>query len=224
MSLIKELFGKSPFGPLVEHAKKVHACAKLVKPLLQANINEDYEEVHRLQDEISRLEYEADTVKHEVREHLPRRYFLPVGRDDLERFLHCQDNIADEVQDLAIVLLIRKTRIHPDLREEFMALADQVLSVTNSLMEAAEEMEALAKASFSGVEAKSVIDRIAGVSEGEWMADRLERKLAQHVYQIEQELDPITIMFYEKILLHLAKVANAAENTADMIRQMIVKG
>ena len=38
MSLIAELFGKSPFGPLVEHSKKVHECVELVKPLLEALI------------------------------------------------------------------------------------------------------------------------------------------------------------------------------------------
>jgi predicted phosphate transport protein (TIGR00153 family) len=224
MSLISELFGMSPFRALVEHSKKVHECVKLVKPLVQACIREDYEEIHRLQDQVSKLEYEADLVKHEIREHLTRRHFLPVARADLDRFLHCQDNIADAAQDLAVILFIRQTKIHPELVDEFAAFVDQVVLVTETLESAAEEMEGLADTAMDGAEAESVLKRVSGLGEGEWMADRMQRKLSQHIYRIEKELDPVTILFYEKILHALSSIANAAENTGDLLRAMIAKG
>ena len=71
MNIIQELFGRSPFGPLVEHTKKVHECVEMIRPLMEALVGEDYDEIRRLQDKVSRLEYEADTIKHNVREHLP---------------------------------------------------------------------------------------------------------------------------------------------------------
>lgn len=224
MSLIKQLFGKSPFGPLVEHTKKVHACVNLVRPLLEACVAEDYEAVHRLQDQVSKLEYEADRVKQEIREQLPRRFFLPVSRDDLERFLHCQDTIADAAEDFAVILLIRNTRIHPALVAEFFAFADQVLAVSGTLMAAAEELEALVESSFGGAEAEAVLARISGLGEAEWTADRMQRKLSQHIYGIEGELDVISILFYEKMLAALGVIANAADKTGDLLRMMIVKG
>jgi len=224
MSLMRELFGKSPFRPLVEHTRKVHECVKLVRPLMEACIREDYEEIHRLQDAVTKLEYEADRIKHEIRERLPRRYFLPVSRPDLEHFLHCQDEIADAAQDFAVVLLIRNTKIHPELVQEFLAFVDQVVSVSETLMGAAEELETLAEASFGGVEAEMVLKRISGLGEGEWLADRMQRKVSQHIYRLEKELDPITIIFYKKFLQTLSAIANAAENTGDLLRAMIVKG
>lgn len=224
MSLIKELFGKSPFGPLVEHTKKVHECAKLVRPLMEACVKEDHDLIHKLQDQVSRLEYEADQIKHEIREHLPRRYFLPVERGDLDRFLHCQDEIADYVQDFAVVLLIRKTRLHPALVQEFSEFVDQVLQTTNMLMDAANELDNLVETSFGGAEAEVVLKRVSGLNEAEWKADRMQRKLCQHIYTLEKELDPVTILFYEKWLHALSGIANAAENTGDVLRQMIVKG
>jgi len=78
MSIIQEMFGRSPFGALIQHTKKVHECVKQVKPLLEACIRQDYAGVRQLQDAVSKLEYEADQIKNEIREHLPRRYFLPV--------------------------------------------------------------------------------------------------------------------------------------------------
>jgi uncharacterized protein len=224
MGLIGELFGKSPFRPLVEHATKVHECVKLVKPLMEACVREDWEGIHRLQDAVSKLEYEADLVKHEIRDNLPRRYFLPVSRADLDRYLHCQDNIADAAQDFAVVLLLRNTKVHPELVQEFFDFVDQVVLVSETLMGAAAEMEALAETSFGGAEADSVLKKIAGLGEGEWKADRMQRKLSQHIYRLEKDLDPITIIFYEKMLRELSAIANAAENTGDMLRAMIVKG
>ncbi len=224
MTLIGKMFGRTPFGPLVEHAKKVHECVKLVKPVLEALLKEDFEEVHALQDRISKLEYEADLIKHQIREELPRRYFLPVPKEDLGRFLHCQDKIADSVEDFAVILILRKTRIHRDLVEELRAFVDQVLQVAGNLTGATEELQNLAETSFGGAEAKTVLERIDDLGEGEWKADRMERKLSQHIYRLEEEIDPVTILFYEKMLQALSSIANAAENTGELLRQMIVRG
>ena len=224
MSLIKEVFGVSPFGPLLEHAKKVHECVKLVRPLMDALTREDYEEVHRLQDQVSKLEHEADQIKHEIREQLPRRYFLPVAREDLDAYLHMQDRIADATEDFAVILILRPTRIHPELREEFVAFVDHVVLVGDTLLAAAQEMQNLAETSFGGAEARTVLERIGGLGEEEWKADRLQRRLSIHIYEREGELDPITILFYEKMLMALSEVANAAEDTGEVLRTMIVKG
>jgi len=224
MGLIGEVFGASPFGPLLEHTKKVHECVKLARPLMEAMIKEEYEEVHRLQDAVSKLEYEADQIKHAIRENLPRRYFLPVSREDLDSYLHSQDAIADSVEDFAVILIIRRTRIVPSLSDEFLAFVDQVVGVSSKLMSAAKEMLNLAETSFGGAEARKVMEEIAGLGEEEWKADRMQRKLSIHMYEIEDEIGPITLIFYEKMLRTLSEVANAAENAGDMLRTMIVKG
>ena len=224
MSLIKELFGQSPFGPLVEHTKKVHECVKLIEPLTQALLDGNQEEVHRLQDEVSRIEYEADLIKHEIREQLPRRYFLPVGRDELENFLRCQDKIADSVEDFAVVLFIRKTEIHPDLKDDFLEFVGQIVKVSNTLTAAAVELQILAETAFGGAGATSVLEQIAGLGEQEWNADRMQRRLCRKIYSLESDLDPVTILFYDKMLHTLSCVANEAENTGDLLRAMILKG
>ena len=73
------------------------------------------------------------------------------------------------------------------------------------------------------VRGSTALQRIAGLGEEEWKADRMQRRLSQHVYRLEEQLDPVTILFYEKMLHALSAVANAAENTGELIRQMIVK-
>ncbi|MHC5036579.1 MAG: TIGR00153 family protein [Planctomycetota bacterium] len=224
MGLIQDLFGKSPFGPLFEHTKKVHECVKLVRPLLEAQVKEDFEEVHRLQDRVSKLEYEADLIKHEIREQLPRKYLLPVQREDLDAFLRFQDRIADFAEDFAVILLIRETKIHPDLHDDFFEFVDQVLVVCNTLLEAAQEMLNLVETGFGGGQGKVVLARIEGLGQEEWKADRMQRSISRKMYKLEKDLDPITILFYEKMLKTLSEIANEAENTGDLLRTMIVKG
>ena len=223
MNIIQDLFGKSPFSPLVEHTKKVIECVEMLKPLMEALVNEDYEEIHRIQDKISRLEYEADNIKHEVRQHLPRRYFMPVERVELERFISCQDTIADKVEDFAVILTLRKTKLHPDVMDKFFDFIEQIFQVTGTLLGAAVELKNLAEVSFSGAEARHVLDILHGLNEEEWKADRMARSLSKDVYALEKQLDPITIIFYEKMILTLSAIANEAENAGDMLRTMIVK-
>jgi predicted phosphate transport protein (TIGR00153 family) len=223
MRLMNKLFGRSPFEDLLKHTQKVHECVQQVQPLMEACIREDYDEIHRLQDEVSRLEYEADVLKHEIREHLPSQYLMPVEKSDLDRFLHSQDNLADRAQDFAVILLLRRTRIHKELVQEFREFVGQVLKVVGLLMTAAEDIQNLVEASFKGAQARLILDRVSGLNTEEWNADRMQRKIAQHIYQLEKQLDPITIAFYEKMLQTLSGIANSSENTGDILRQMIVK-
>lgn len=222
MSLIQELFGRSPFGPMVEHSKKVHECVELVKPIMEALAHENFEEIHRLQDKVSKIEYEADQIKHEIRANLPRRFFLPVDRSELENFLRCQDKIADYVEDFAVILTIRNTTIHPSLIDDFFAYVDQIFQVTGTLLTAAVEMQNLAEVSFGGAEARTVMDLLTGLGEEEWKADRMARKISRRIYQLETELDPITIIFYEKMIIALGSIANEAENAGDKLRNMLI--
>jgi predicted phosphate transport protein (TIGR00153 family) len=197
MNIIQDLFGKSPFGPLVEHTKKVHECVEMLRPLMEALVNED--------------------------EHLPRRYFMPVERVELERFISSQDKIADKAEDFAVILTLRKTKLHPDIMDKFFDFLDQVFQVTGTLLGAAVELKNLAEVSFSGAEAKHVLDILQGLNEEEWKADRLARSLSRDIYRLEDQVDPISIIFYEKMLLTLGAIANEAENAGDMLRTMIVK-
>ena len=163
-----------------EHTQKVTECVEVIRPLMEALVNEDYVEIRRLQDQVSRLEYEADVIKHEVREHLPRRYFLPVDRVELEKFI---DEVA--MQDLRVPVL-------------------RAVGVGRQ-------------------QASNVLSLLDGLNEEEWKADRIARSLSKDIFALEDQLDPITLLFYEKMLLVLSEIANEAENAGDMLRTMIVK-
>ncbi|MHC4312227.1 MAG: DUF47 family protein [Planctomycetota bacterium] len=68
-----------------------------------------------------------------------------------------------------------------------------------------------------------MLKSIAKIGEEEWQADRLERKFARHLYNIEDKLDPVTIMFLDKYCKTLGRVSNNAEKTAKYLRLIIRK-
>ncbi len=223
MGILERFFAPSPFVQLHEHAKKVHECVELIRPLADALLTEDYEKIEELHNLMSRTEHEADQIKTELRDKITKMYFLSVGRLELGQFLAYQDDVADAAEDFAVVLLLRKTKIPEELKPDFLAFAGQVISVSEQLMNLAEKLSTLAEAAFSGREAQNVLKGIEEIGEEEWRADRLERKFARHLYTIEDKIDPITIFFLDKYCKTLGRVSNKAEKSAKYLRLIIRK-
>jgi predicted phosphate transport protein (TIGR00153 family) len=195
MGVIDRFFAPSPFIGLQEHAKKVH----------------------------SKTEHEADQIKTSMRDSISKMYFLSVGRLELSQFLGYQDDVADAAEDFAVVVLIRKTKLPEELKSDFMTFVEQVIRVSEDLMELTNKLSTLAEAAFAGEEAEEMLKSIAKIGEEEWQADRLERKFARHLYNIEDKLDPVTIMFLDKYCQTLGRVSNNAEKTAKYLRLIIRK-
>ncbi|KPK44804.1 MAG: hypothetical protein AMJ65_01970 [Phycisphaerae bacterium SG8_4] len=223
MGIIERFFAPSPFVQLHEHAKKVHECVELIRPLADALLAEDYDKIEELHYIMSKTEHEADDIKTELRDKLAKAYFLSVGQNELSRFLAYQDDIADAAEDFAVVLLLRKTKIPEELKPGFLAFIDQVISVSEQLMDLESELSTLAEAAFTGEEAENVLKGIERIGQEEWKADRLERTFARSFYDMEDKLDPITIMFLDKYCKRLSAVSNNAEKTAKYLRLIIRK-
>ncbi len=223
MGVLSKFFAPSPFVQLHKHSKKVHECVELLRPLADALLVEDYEKIEELHHVMSRTEHEADQIKTEVRDRIAKMYFLSVGRLELSQFLAYQDDVADAAEDFAVVLLLRNTKLPEELKAEFMGFVEQVIKVGEHLLGLAENLSTLAKAAFTGPEAKDVLKAIERIGEEEWKADRLERKFARHFYSMEDKLDFITIAFLDKYCKTLSAVANNAEKTAKYLRLIIRK-
>jgi len=221
MALVQRFFGTSPFPQLAQHTEKVHECVKLLRPLAEALTEENYERIRELHHEISRVEHEADLIKDEIRSQLQRVFLLSVGKYELMRFLAFQDDVADSTEDFAVVLRIRKTRLHPDLKDDFLALVDQVIRVSEHLLNLARQLSVLAETGFSGQEAQKVLEAVDSIGEEEWQADKLERRFAEKYYAMEDQLAPTTLRFYDKFCETLGSIANGAEKTAKYLRQII---
>ena len=101
------LFGKSPFKPLQQHMRVVIECVGEVPALFAALIEGNEAQLEVQKEKIFAKEGEADTIKNELRSHLPRSLLLAVDRRDLLELLAMQDTIAGIAQDIAGLLVQR---------------------------------------------------------------------------------------------------------------------
>jgi predicted phosphate transport protein (TIGR00153 family) len=222
MPLLDKLFGKSPFGPVIEHAKKVYECIDLVNPVIKAWLSEDWKQIDKLSKEVSRKEHEADKMKITIRSNLPKSLFYPVPRGDLLRILQNQDNIADAVEDLCVVLSLRKTKLPPTLTKDFQSFANQVIETAQMLLNANEELETLLEASFTGPHTEKVLKIVDEIGTLEWKCDTMGHNLVKKLISMEDSLDPLTIIFIMKIIEVLGNLSNHAENCGDNLRHLII--
>ena len=221
MSIISKLFGKSPFEPLHQHMLKVKACVGLVRPLMDAFLKGEQEKVKDVARKIFKAEHDADMVKKEIRSRLPKSILLPVARGDILRFLKEQDNIADSAEDLAALLILRKTTVPEELKEKLKNFVDKVLETYEMAMTVSSEIKLLAETSFGGEEAHKVMELIEQVKLKEWEADKAQMKVARKMFSIEKKLDPVSVMMWMHIFRELGTLANHAENAGDQMRLML---
>jgi predicted phosphate transport protein (TIGR00153 family) len=222
MPILEKLFPRSPFGPLLAHAKKVQECVALLRPLTDAWLREDWSEVDALQKKISEKEHEADRLKVEIRQRTPKPLFYSVPRGDLLRILNNQDDIADAAEDYGVLLTLRRTSIPSALKDAVMAYVEQALGTVETLHHALEELTLLAEASFSGPEADKVLKRADEVGKMEWETDKLGQSLIRKLIDHEATVDPLTIIFAMRLFEKLGQLANHAENCGDNLRHLIL--
>lgn len=223
MSIIAKIFGKSPFEPLYQHMLKVKECVDLVKPLMDALLADDYNEVEAVAQKIFKAEHESDLVKKEIRNNLPKGIFLPVNRDDMLNYLREQDKIADSAEDLGVLITLRRMRVPEELRESLNTLVNKVLITCETAMKVSSEIKILAETSFGGAEAQKVMDIIEQLKLEEWEADKAQMRLAKKMFSIESKLDPVSIMMWMNIFRELGALANHSENLGDHLRMMLHK-
>jgi uncharacterized protein len=222
MRTLTTLFGESPFEHLVQHARKIHECVELIRPVTEAILAGDAPRIRDLQGQMSKTEYDADVLKDNIRQLLPKRFFLPVGRADILEYVRQLDRMGDDAEDFAVVATFRKIVIPRDLQPDFMALVNKVLQVSEALLDVADHLATLQKESFEGPEAEEVLEKIKQICHMEWESDRLSRNFARRYYAVEG-LDAVTIILLEKLCGALTSIADHAENVGKSLRLMILR-
>lgn len=222
MTAFNMIFGESPFSHLVEHARKIHECIGLLRPIANAIIAGDTSRLRELQHTMSSTEYQADQIKDRIRQNLPRGFFLSVNREDILNYIRQLDRMADDAEDFAVVATFRRILLPQPLQPDFLALVEKVLQLSNVLLEVAELLAALEKDAFEGPRAEMVLKKIEDVCHMEWESDKLNRQFARLCYSTP-DMDAVNILLLEKLCGALTGIADHAENVGKNLRLMIMR-
>jgi len=199
----------------------VNQCAQMLDPLMDAVMSGNHEQTAALAREISALEHQADIVKNELRDHLPRSIFLPVAREDLLDILSVQDGIADSAEDVGVIVTLRRMEVQPQLNELMHPLIHKVLEAVSLYGQVIGELDKLVEASFVGPEVQRVMSMITRVSELEHEADVAQEALSRQLFVIEENLKAGALYMWIEIIRRLGSVANRAEKAANRLRMFL---
>ncbi|MCF7822475.1 MAG: TIGR00153 family protein [Mariprofundaceae bacterium] len=222
-SPITNMFAGSPVRPLQKHIGKVHECAKMLEPFFQAVIKKDYDQAALLQQEIHKLEVEADDLKHELRIHLPNSLFMPMPRERILDIVTVQDRIANTVKHLAGVVNGRKMEIPDEIAELMRVYTECSVSASRQAKRVINELDELVEVGFRGREVSSVEEMIDDLDKIEYEADKLESQLNNALYVIEKSLDPIDAMFLYRLIREIGEVADIAQRVGARVELLLAR-
>jgi len=214
---------KSPFKLLIEHMDKVRECVKLLGDGLIPYYKGDYTSFSKIAEKVDQLEHEADLIKSNIRNHLPKTLLMPVDKGKFLWLLREEDKILDHAENLAKMLDMRHTRIPKELQEGFIGHAKFVIKTVEAMEEAVENVSDLLETGFVRRERQETKEAIYRVHEFEHKADDKKYEITKGIYKLEKKLDPMDVYHLLKIADWVDDIADHAENVADWLRSMMAK-
>ena len=223
MSPFAKMFGQSPFKPLQEHMRVVLDCANQVSSLFEAVHDDDKDLVEEIREQIYAFENEADGIKNELREHLPKSMFMPVDRRDLLEILDLQDSIADTAQDIAGMMVVRRMKLPEPVHKPMLALTKRCVDACNQLARIMELMDELLETGFRGPEADNVMHMIDDLNKIETDTDVQAIAVMRILFEHEDEIGPVSTIMWDRVIHWIGDLANFAERAGNRHRLLLAR-
>ncbi|PYC23514.1 TIGR00153 family protein [Pseudomonas alcaligenes] len=217
------LFGRSPIGPMQQHIAKAHECAANLVPFFEAVMAQDWTQVAQVQQEMVRLEKEADKLKKSVRLHLPKSLFLPVPRSDLLELLSVQDKVANRAKDIAGLMLGREMAIPTELQPLIRTFVQRTVDASAQALKAMNELDELLETGFGGREAKLVETLVEELDDIEDDTDRLQIEVRRALFKLEKDMPAVDVMFLYQIIDWVGDVADRAQRVGNRLEQLLAR-
>lgn len=222
-SIMRLLSARSPFGAMQAHMDKVAETASLLRPLMEAVRDGQQDKVLQMAQRIQELERECDDIYNDIRDHLPKSIFLPVGRRDVLEILRAQDSVADASWHVAETLTLKPLRMPPQIETSVFGLIDCIEHICSRAQEITRELDNLLAASFGGPEAETVFGMITALDGEETATDRVVHELARGLFGLEGELSPVEIMVWYEAVRAAQRVVGYAKQVGNRVRLLIAR-
>ncbi|MGR3300882.1 MAG: TIGR00153 family protein [Candidatus Scalindua sp.] len=221
MRTLAKLFAKSPFAPLQKHMQDVNECVIKVKEIFKALEENDTKAVSRIAREISKLEARADTTKNELRNHLPSGLFMPISKAALLEILSLQDDIADDCEDIGVLLTLKDLTLKDIFKDDFKSFLNKNLETYELIKKIIDEFDNLLETSFTGREAEKVKSMVNNVALKEHESDLTQRKLLKNIFKNEDQFTHAEFQLWLLILREIRTLSNTSEKLAHRIRNLL---
>lgn len=220
-NLLANIFGKSPVRPLEQHVGIAYRCTKQLNGFFRAAIAGKWDRAAEIRDAISALEHEADDLKKEIRMHLPKSLFMPVPRQDLLELLLVQDKMANRTKDVSGLVMGRKLQIPKPIAKDFLTFVSRNVDAAKQARKSVRELDELFVTGFRGAEVAMVESLIDELDKIETETDDLQADLRGSLFEIEDTLDPVTVMFLYQVIELTGEIADMAERVGRRLELLL---
>ena len=217
------LMRQSPFKPVQAHMRVVSRCVAEMQPLFDAIIKKDREQINALAEKIGELESEADQIKNEFRLHMPKRVLFAVARRDLLALIQQQDIIADTAEKIGQIVTQRDMEVPAAIEEHLLNLVQRTTDTCSQAAAMIEQLDELLAVGFGGKQSDLVSEMITNVKRSEHNIDFLIRDLNRALFSIEDQLKPVAVIFWYKLIDLIGEISNQAENMGDRLMLFIAR-
>ena len=219
--MLWNILAKNPFRSLKEHMTKSLLSAEKTRDLFKALFAKDVDSVNRISKEISKIEHECDVIKQKIRANLSKSVFLPVERRDIMNVLSNMDSIADNAEDIGVLLTMRWMELPKELEPVFWNLLESNVAVVRDASKVIEALDNLLEAGFSGPDASKVRVQIDEIDRLEHVADKMQDMFCKGLFAKEDEIKPAALFMWLKIGNKVGNLANSSERMVNYIRLML---
>lgn len=220
---LSALFGRSPIRPIQEHMAMAQKCVILLGDFLEASFVKDWDEAYKVQQSIRDCENQADDLKSNVRINLPKSLFLPVPRTDLLELLSTQDKLANRAKDVAGLMLGRKMEIPESLVSEVREYFKESLLASRQALKVINELDELLETGFRGREVDLVEALIVELDQLEHATDVSQISLRAKLFELEDSLPAVHVMFLYKIIDQIGDLADISQNIGGRLLLLIAR-
>ncbi len=221
MRSIFRIFGPSPFVPLQIHMGKVVKCVEKIPEILEIYRRGDAKTVQEMADAISKTEHEADLIKHDIRDNLPRSLFLPLDRADLLKILTIQDSIANRAENIGVILTFKQAKSFEAFDHAFDSFVETCLDTFRLARSVTNEFDELLESGFGGKEAHNVRELADKVALREYESDIAQRELVRIMFNGEDLISHGDFFLLTRLIRQISGIADRSNNLASAIRSTL---
>jgi predicted phosphate transport protein (TIGR00153 family) len=190
-----------------DHCRKIVSTIKELSLLFDDWVEGDYKEAEEKLSRITKLENDANKLKHELLEQLSKATTM-INREDFMRLALVVDEIADLAEGTGYrILTIQDWKPDVKMKKELGSLVEKLISASEKLRLS---IFMLSQNPSKAVELADEVDEI------EKEADVIQRRAGHSLYA--SKVEPRTLMMLKELVSHFEEIADTAERAADAIR------
>jgi predicted phosphate transport protein (TIGR00153 family) len=203
-----------------DHFDVVIRTVEQLQAVLEAAKIGQWQTVQDMTDKVAELETLADGLHRDAVVAVSQGAFFSGTREDFLELMEKNDEIADAAQNAARILA--ETPID---QQSFLILYNEQEATLGDLFARLLTAVQLLKDSLSALEndAELAVSKSLLVERAEEEADEIKNHLMKHIFAHKSELQVLTLLQLRDLVLKLDDVADAAEDSSDIVISLVAK-